>query len=111
MTTIYRMLDASTAHLPATLRADLNEQPGLTVDRRQFGWLLFVPEDIDDTVETVLADTAQARGIDDDNEIDPDIDGIPQPVIDLWLCARAHDCQYILLDTDGPVLSGLNIYS
>lgn len=88
------MLDLSLRHLPEADRGTLNWYSNVIADRRNNGWLLWVPEDIG---ERILA----AEG-----ESDP----IPPAVVDIWRYAAKWNCQYVLLDTDGPVAAELPDY-
>jgi hypothetical protein len=87
---VFRMLDASTAHLPQELREELNQQPGVIADERGYGWLLWVPENIDEHI---------AELVDHDEEY-----GVPAAVLALWKKAAEYDCQYVLLDSDARLL-------
>jgi hypothetical protein len=90
---VFRMLDASTWHLPRKLRQELRGIDGVIASEREYGWLLWVPEDIDEH----LAGYGHGE--------------IPESVIALWRYAQATDCQYILLDGDADVLSDLPTYN
>ena len=92
---VFRVLDASSSHVPDNVFEDLNGQPGVSADRTGYGWLVTVPEDIDRTVEPP------------EDEFD---EGTPASIIALWTCAKAHDCSYILLDQDADILPGLATY-
>lgn len=92
----FRMLDASTLHLPEKVRESLNQYPGVIANDREYGWLLWVPENIDEHVAEYT-------------DSDPGF-GIPAAVIALWRCAQEHDCQYVMLDTDALAVGGLPIF-
>jgi hypothetical protein len=94
--TIFRMLDLSTAHLPAEIRDELNQYEGLVADERRYGWLLLVPEDIDKHIAECEPE--------DLNEL------IPLEVIRIWRKAAEHGCQYVLLDQDASIVDGLPTY-
>lgn len=85
----FRMLDASITHLPEDLRTELDSITGVIADERNYGWFVFVPEDIDETVLEY---------------------SIPAPIIALWRAAETHGCQYVLIDTDAPTVPGLTTY-
>jgi hypothetical protein len=89
--TIFRMLDASTGHLPADVRENLNGYEGVIATERKYGWLLWVPEDTQERVEEY-----------------PDT---PASVAALWRVANDNDCQYVLLDADADEVDGLPMYS
>lgn len=95
--TIFRMLDMSTAHLPREMREDLSQYEGVIADERNYGWLLWVPEDIDKHV----------------GECDPeDADElIPPEIVRIWRKAAEHDCQYVLIDQDASTVEDLPTYN
>jgi hypothetical protein len=82
--TISNLLHLSTAHLSPEVRLNPNQYPGVIADEREYGWLLFVPEDIDGHV---------AAYRDEDPE-----HPIPAEIVFIWCYAERHDCQYVLLD-------------
>lgn len=91
--TIFRTLDMSTAHLPPEMRDDLNQYDGVIADERSYGWLLWVPEDIDQHI------------------VENDVDGsIPPAVIAIYRKAAEHRCQYVLLDQDASLVGDLPTY-
>lgn len=85
------VLDLSTAHLPADLRDDLNGEEGVTANRRESGWLLWVPDDVD------------GHAADYDNEV-------PDVVVQIWRYARSLGCDYVLFDVDAERVSGLPVF-
>jgi hypothetical protein len=74
MPTIRLMLDLHTNHLPEDTCDDLN---GFDTS---YGWLMWVPDDID------------THGA--------DYDDIPAEVVTIWRYARSLDCGYVLFDRD-----------
>ena len=87
---IHPYLDASTAHLPAHLLVRIEAIDGVIAREFKWGWWLWVP----DNVPGHLADYAR----------------IPDAIAALWRFARAHECDWILLDADGPEVAGLPTY-
>ena len=76
----------STSHIPEDT-ADRLTWDGSTSD--EYGWWLYVPEE------------------NNDENDGPDYMAL-NPLFDL---ARKHGCFYIRLDSDGPVVAGLEVYS
>lgn len=99
---IFNVLDLSTAHLPERLGQQLNTVSGVIAHEYTHGWLLFVPENID---ETLVEHTPE--GFD---ESDDDVHGVPQEVVNIWRYAEKHDCQYVLLDSAGEKNPDLPTY-
>lgn len=95
--TVFRMLDMSIAHLPPEMRDDLNQRDGVIADERSYGWLLWVPEDIDQHVADNDDGGSFGRSV-------------PPEIIRIYRKAAAHDCQYVLLDQDASVVSDLPTY-
>lgn len=99
---IFKLLDLSTGHLPETVARDLNESEGVTAyDLGGYGWLLYVPEDIDGQVEEYASD--------DPDQV-ADEDKIHEAIVTIWRHARKHGCQYVLLDLDAPTDPDLPAY-
>lgn len=96
MPRIYKMLDLSTKHLPEEVCEDLSSYEGVVADERTYGWLLWVPDDIDERIREYQVD-----------EGDPVDDIFPPAVVDIWRFAAKHECQYVLLDQDGPEYNDL----
>ena len=90
--TIRKMLEASTAHLtpdlniPGALKARVSG-----VYENDYGYLLWVP---DNPLESSNA------------QEEPD----PACVLEIRLCARRLGCDYVLLDTDAPLVDCLPVY-
>lgn len=94
MTTIRKMLDLSTAHLPPkfydeggdgeALRAQL-VAAHLTAN----GMILWVPQNPSDAQEVV---------------------NVPPEALKLWIFARSLGCDWVMLDCDGEELSELPVY-
>lgn len=86
--TIRRMLDLSSAHLPQQMFRDLNGYDGVEATWWNESRMLWVPDD--------PADSASNYG-------DPtEFDGVPPEVLRIQEYARAADCDWVLLDGDGP---------
>jgi hypothetical protein len=108
---VFRMLDASTAHLPQELREELNEQPGVVADERGYGWLLWVPTNIDEHIAEYEYGEPMTPP-DDPNYAEVhyaeaqerDLNAVPAAVVALWRKAAEFDCQYVLLDSDARLL-------
>lgn len=84
MPDIRLVLDLSTAHLPEDLgTSGLSSLDGVVAYPLDFGWLLWVPEDPDA----------------DNGEYDHTI---PATVLAIQRYARSHQCDYVLIDRDGP---------
>lgn len=86
---IFKMLDLSTAHLPAELCSNglLNDVPGvLVIMDGRYGYLVYVPVT---------------------NDLWDDRERCPEPVARILRYARDHDCDYIYLDADGEVVPDL----
>jgi hypothetical protein len=86
---IIRMLDAGTGHLPEQICQELNSYDGVTATEREYGWLLWVPEDPTEHAEE-YGDGA-----------------VPAEVVALQEFARNLDCDYVLLDADAATIEGL----
>jgi hypothetical protein len=84
---IIKMLDATTGHLPEKVCQDLNGYDGVIATDREYGWLLWVPED--------PAGHAEEYG------------EIPAEVVALQVFARELGCDYVLLDRDADRVDGL----
>jgi hypothetical protein len=84
---IIKMLDATTGHLPEQICQDLNGYDGVIATDREYGWLLWVPED--------PAEHAEGYG------------DIPAEVVTLQVFARGLGCDYVLLDADAARVEGL----
>ena len=78
------ILDLSTAHLPATDRDDLNGVDGVLAYRMQHGWLMWAPDDPDESASV---------------EMDPP----PEWVLVIQRYAREHGCDYVMFDSDARV--------
>jgi len=87
---IHQYLDASTAHLPPDLLEGIDTVENLIVRKFQYGWWLWVPDDVAEQLA--------------------DYEGIPDAIVALWRFARAHECDWVLLDADGPEVDGLPTY-
>lgn len=79
--TIRKVLDISISHLPMEQGATLNELDGVVAHEYQYGWLMWVPNDPD---ESNLAMEEQA----------------PENILMLQRYARDLDCDYIMFDRD-----------
>lgn len=97
MPKFFKMLDLSTSHLTEDLALALNKFPGVIADERTFGWLLWVPEDIDEQVAEYEAQDPEHT--------------IPEVIVNIWRYAKRHDCQYVLLDQDADVDPDLPSYA
>jgi hypothetical protein len=91
--TISNMLELSTAHLPEELRLALGTEPGVMADELTYGWLLYVPEDIDETIA--------------EQATDPDAKGVPTVVVAICRYADELDCQYVRFDQDEEPIGDL----
>lgn len=95
-----KMLDVSTRHLPPTVLQNLNSYPGVIADRRDYGWLLFVPRD---DLDSYLDEYAEIPDDSDDDEVLDECATIPDEIVALWRYAVAADCHYVLLDRDSEI--------
>jgi hypothetical protein len=59
------------------------------------GWFITLPDE--ENEPSWAADALQA--------------GVPKALVDLVRYALALDCQFLLLDADGPIMDGLPVYS
>jgi hypothetical protein len=84
---VFRMLDLSMDHLHPDFREDLNGEMGVTADRREYGWLLFVPTD--------------------DLEIHIEEYEVPEPIAGIWRYAAGLGCGYVLLDVAADTVEAL----
>lgn len=103
---IIRVLDASTAHLPQQVCAQLNGWDGviahsLSTSDDHYGWLLWVPDDPDN----------HAADHDDTDEFPllqgEDPSGVPAEVLAVQRYARRLGCDYVLLDPDAERIADL----
>lgn len=78
---ISKILTASTAHITPMMMAT---NPDLVHAQFDSGWILYVPE-----------------GIEEDRQ---------EPLQKLLSIAKEHSCQSILLDSDGPIIKGLETF-
>jgi hypothetical protein len=85
MPRFFKMLDLSTCHLPEELGQELDQMPGVIANHREYGWLLWVPDDIDDHVA--------------ENAVDGPEYAIPDAIITIWRYAEKHECQFVLFDS------------
>lgn len=92
---VYRLLDLSTAHLPEDIRHCLNTCDGVIADEREYGWLMYVPSEIDENIFDYWSD----------DEADA-----AAAVLAIWRLAEKRHCKYVLLDQDGPVHAELPTY-
>lgn len=81
MPSIRKFLDLSTAHLPKEIMETLPHLPGVVAHATDYGAFLWVPND---PVEGLVALP-------------------PHVVLGLQVYARSLDCDYVLLDADGPI--------
>jgi hypothetical protein len=71
---VFRVLDLSTRHLPFEVCQDLNGFPGVLADERsEYGWFVWVPEDIDQHVAEIDAEDCQYVLFDRDAKVNPDL--------------------------------------
>jgi hypothetical protein len=86
---VRRVLDISTAHLPHYLGVDgLAAVAGVTAHEMDQGWLLWVPEDPDESAQS--------------EQTPP-----PEVALNLQRYARNLRCDYIIFDRDGFLTAGL----
>jgi hypothetical protein len=85
---IRTFLDLSTAHLPQQVCDRLSAQPGVIAYQTIHGWLLWVPDDPDDS---------SAGGG----------EPVPDVVLAIQRYARALGCDYVLVDADGDEVDDL----
>jgi hypothetical protein len=115
------MLDLSTKHLPEEVCEDLNGFDGVIADERSYGWLLWVPEDIDQHLKEYTPESEPMTPPDDPNYGDVHHaevqdqqllldETIPPAIVEVWRFAEKHDCQYVLIDQDGAEYTSLNSY-
>jgi hypothetical protein len=117
MPKFFKMLDLSTAHLTESLARELNSFPGVIANDREYGWLLWVPENIDEHVAEYESDEPMTPP-DDPNYADVhqaeaqerDLNEIPSEIVTIWRYAEKHDCQYVLLDRDAEKNPDLPTY-
>ena len=89
MPDIRLLLDLSTAHLPEHLGSGgLDAAPGVVAHRTTHGWLLWVPDDPDES--------GAAFG-----------DAVPAVVLAIQRYARRHGCDYVLFDADADRVDDL----
>ncbi len=98
---VIKVLDLSTAHLPARLiephsNAHVNSYDGVTATRLSGGWLLVVPQDPD----AHAADYGEHA----------DFDGPPPEVVAVQRYARSLGCEYVLFDQDAEREPGLPVW-
>lgn len=75
------VLELSTAHLPEELGRTLGDVPGVSAQRLEVGWLLWVPDDPRDSANAMA-------------------DEVPPEVLHIQGYARAWHCDYVLFDRD-----------
>lgn len=86
---IRRFLDLSTQHLPPDLGQNgLNAAPGVVAYELTHGWLMWVPDDPDES--------AQATD-----------EPVPPLVLAIQRYARKRYCDYVLFDSDGDLNADL----
>jgi hypothetical protein len=124
MPTIFKMLDLSTAHLPENLGQNLTGAAGVTAQELEYGWLLYVPQDIDATIAEhsqaeALAELARTTAPPDDPNYHDvhhaqaeealllEEDQVPEAIIAIWRYAEKHGCKYVMLDRDADETSDL----
>lgn len=121
MPTIFKMLDLSTKHLPEDVHDELNAHDGVIADERDYGWLLWVPEDIDKHIEEFTPESEPMTPPDDPSYGDvhhaevqdrqlAENETIPPSVVAIWRFAEKHDCEYVLIDRDGAEYPALTRY-
>lgn len=91
--TIFRTLDLSTAHLTEVLGGDdagILTLKGVNVQSLTHGFLLLVPDNIDERITEV-----------------PDI---PEIIVGIWRFAKHHDCAFVLIDADADTVDELPTY-
>lgn len=97
MANVRRFLDLSTAHLTPAQRlfgdrdGDLAAWGDAVVDVREYGFLLWVPDDPRESAAT----TEQ---------------GVPENLLAIQLYARQHDCDYVLFDADAETDAALPVF-
>ena len=86
---VVKVLDLSTAHIPAHLGRDLAETEGVIAhEHGEHGYLLWVPEN--PVVEALEAHFPA-----------------PPEIVNIQLFARNLDCDYVLFDRDGDRIDDL----
>lgn len=88
---VVRALTLSTRHLPVPLLGQLDDIAPLYTQRLRHGYLLTVPAL--DIVTVTMGDGHT-----------------PDTLPTIWLYALAQDCNLVLLDHAGPVMTDLRIY-
>ncbi|MBI1758155.1 MAG: hypothetical protein HYR62_02855 [Actinobacteria bacterium] len=92
MTVIRKLLDLSTTHLPEDLGTHaLGAAPGVVAHRTDHGWLMWVPDDPDESA-VVMRDMP------------------PGVVLAIQRYARALGCDYVLFDADGHRAGDLPVW-
>lgn len=94
---IRKMLDISTGHLPRWLRdiestTNLNTHPGIVCWEWEHGWLMWVPDDPDESAEAY------------------DPDDTPAEALVILRYARSLGCDFVLIDRDTWLIDDLPTY-
>lgn len=89
MARIRNVLDLAIAHLPADMRDDLAGWDGVTAYRYSEGWLMWVPDDVDDSAV---------------------FDPPPDVVLAVQRYARSLGCDWVMFDRDGDLDDTLAAY-
>jgi hypothetical protein len=90
-TTVHRVLDVSTTHLPRRLGTDgLAAVDGVVADELPYGWLMWVPDSPTKHAISYLT--------------------FPRVVLAIQCFARRHGCRFILFDASGAHIDGLRVY-
>jgi hypothetical protein len=90
---IHRMACLSTAHLSLSSRQklDTDSMPGLIFfPKSQYGWFVHVPDNQEDLTQRV--------------------EGLPQDIRQCLEWAVAQGMQWLMFDSDGPVVEGIALY-
>lgn len=97
MANVRKFLDLSTVHLTEEQRlfgdrdGDRASWGSAVVDVREYGFLLWVPDDPKDSAESTE-------------------EGVPDNVLAIQLYARKHGCDYVLFDADADVDEALAVF-
>lgn len=88
---VCKFLDLSANHLPNHVFEDLNSYTGVVAHKLEYGWFLYVPENVDE----------HAMNCSDESE------PIPPEVLAIQRFARSLDCDYVMLDRDALTIAEL----
>lgn len=85
---IVKMLELSTGHVPEHIGNTLDglgSLPGVIADKREYGWFMWVPDDVGKRV-------AETKAMDDGE--------VPPEIVNIWRFARRLGCDWVMFDCD-----------